>query len=391
MTKKVAIVTTSRADYSIYRPVLMELGRRPLLSPMIVASGTHLSPQHGMTVTAIEADGFPVTEQVPLLVAGDDGIATNKSMALGLLGFSDVFQRIRPDIVLVLGDRYEMFSAALAALSLNIPIGHIHGGELTIGAFDDSIRHSITKLSHLHFVSCVEAAIRVRQLGEDPQRIFLVGAPALDALSDLKSPPLEAVLERVGLGGSAKPVLATFHPTTRDLTSPIDQVTPMLDALAAAGLPVILTAPNADPGGAAIRATLDAFVKGHPQIVLSENLGPTWYFAAMRHAAFMIGNSSSGILEAASFGLPVIDIGSRQEGRTRGANVLHCDNDAAAIKAAIGKVTSDGFAKLAAETDNPYFAGGAASKIADAIEKSPARENLIHKQFHDLPSAISVN
>jgi UDP-hydrolysing UDP-N-acetyl-D-glucosamine 2-epimerase len=339
-----------------------------------------------MTVATIEADGFEIAERVDVMVGGDDAGAISKSMALGLVGFSDVFQRLEPDCILVLGDRYEMFSAVIAALPLNIPVGHIHGGELTIGAFDDSIRHSITKLSHLHFVSTADAAARVRQLGEPPERIFLVGAPALDNLETLQLPEREAFLRSLGLPLDTAPVLATFHPVTRDLAPAADLVRPMLEVLMDLDAPIVFTAPNADPGGQAIRATLRDFVERHERAVLLESLGPVAYFALMRDAAFMIGNSSSGIIEAGSFGLPVVDIGDRQSGRVRGGNVVHCVNERSAIADAVSIVRGEAFREQARSAENPYYAGGVALKIADVLENMESQKELVLKPFIDMPA-----
>jgi UDP-hydrolysing UDP-N-acetyl-D-glucosamine 2-epimerase len=382
--RTIGLVTSSRADYGIYLPVLRALQADPDFKLEVYVTGMHLAPEFGYTVAAIEADGFPIAERVEMLLAADSPGGISKSMGLGVMGFAEVFSRRRPDILLVLGDRFEMIAAPLAALPFKIPVAHLHGGELTQGAMDDALRHSISKLSHYHFVSTEAYARRVIQLGEEPWRVLVCGAPSLD---NLKTTPLldpAALRARFGLDLPAAFLLVTFHPVTLEYEQSDWHIRELLAALSAQDLPPLFTLPNADTGGRRIIAAIRDYVGSHPAALMADNLGTQGYFSLMARAAAMVGNSSSGILEAASFRLPVVNIGTRQEGRLRAANVIDTGYEREAILGAIQQATSPAFRAGLAALENPYGDGRAAERILQALKTLPLGDELLKKRFYDL-------
>ncbi len=383
--KSIAVITVGRSDYGIYRPVLRRIREESSLRLGMIVSGTHLEPAFGRTEARIEADGFPIRDRVPLTPSEDEPASIAESMGRGVSGFARAYAGARPDLLVVLGDRYEMAAAALAALPFKIPVAHIHGGELTRGAFDDALRHAITKTSHLHFVATGESARRVVQMGEEPWRVTISGAPSLDSLRDFRPLPGRALETLVGLPLDRPPLLVTLHPVTLEYERTDRQVEDLLAALEVAGLPILFTLPNADTRGRVIRERVLAFVRTHPGARAVEALGTEAYFSFMAVAAAMVGNSSSGILEAASFRLPVVDVGARQEGRLRPANVIHCDDDRQAIGAALKQALSPGFRDGLRGLINPYGDGNAAPRIVDRLVTAPLDDRLLQKRFFDLP------
>ena len=382
--RTIGVVTSSRADYGIYRPLLQAIAAEPQLRLQLFVTGMHLAPAHGLTVAAIEADGFPIAERIEGLLADDSAAGIAASMGLTTLGFARAFGRSRPDLLLVLGDRFEMHAAALAALPFNLPLAHIHGGELTAGAIDDALRHSLTKLSHLHFVATEAYAARVRQLGEEPWRVTVSGAPGLDALAGfvpLAAAELEA---RIGLPLDPAPLLVTFHPVTLEPDQAGQQLTELLAALDQSGLPVLFTAPNADAGGRFLAGLLADYVAPRPQTRLVTSLGTAGYFSVMSSAAAMVGNSSSGLIEAPSFALPVVNIGDRQEGRVRAANVLDVGYGRREIAAAITRATTPAFRQALVGLPNPYGDGRAAERIVEDLKTVAIDVRLLKKRFCDL-------
>jgi UDP-hydrolysing UDP-N-acetyl-D-glucosamine 2-epimerase len=388
--RAIGVVTTARSDYGIYLPILRQLDRDPDVRLLLIAGGMHLSPEHGMTVRDIERDGFAIAERVELLLssATAEGIAT--SLGLAVIGFARAFTRARPDILVLLGDRFEMFAAAAAAATLRIPVAHVHGGEATIGALDESFRHAITKLSHLHFPAAQAYADRIVQMGESPWRVVVSGAPALDDLRDLPPPDAAAFERAFHVPLTPAPLLVTYHPVTLELSSLSMQLDALFGALDDVGLPVIVTDANADEGGDVIRQRVASFAESRPHVHRVANFGRQGYFEAMRLAAAMVGNSSSGIIEAASFGLPVVNIGSRQAGRLRGANVIDVGAERAAIAAAIRRAVSPDFGERLRGARNPYDRGGAARLIVERLKAVALDENLLRKTFHDLPATAPV-
>jgi UDP-hydrolysing UDP-N-acetyl-D-glucosamine 2-epimerase len=382
--RTLAVVTVGRSDYGIYLPILRAIEADADLRLHLIVSGAHLSPEFGMTVDAIEADGFTVADRVEMLVSSDSPEGTAASMGLGLIGFSRVFQRSRPDMLVVLGDRFEMFAAALAALPFCIPVAHIHGGEVTHGAMDDALRHAMTKLSHVHFVSTAEYGRRVEQLGEDPWRVVISGAPALDHLRTLTLLSPSEIESRFGIAMTPAPLLVTFHPATLEPGQTEWQTRELLAALERAGLPIVFTQPNADAGGRRIGSLIDEFVPTHPLARRVDTFGTAGYFGVMRGAAAMVGNSSSGIIEAASFGLPVVNVGTRQAGRVRAANVIDVGNTSDEILAGIRQAVDPAFRAGLTGLVNPYGDGQAAAAIVERLRTIPLDDRLRVKRFRDV-------
>jgi len=380
--RKLAVVTVGRSDYGIYLPILRRIEANPRLSLCLIVSGMHLSPEFGLTAQIIEKDGFKIGDKVEMLLSSDTPEGIAKSMGLGLIGFSQSYARLKPDMIIVLGDRFEMHAAALAALPFCIPVAHIHGGELTLGAMDDALRHSITKLSHLHFASTELYARRIIQLGEEPWRVVVSGAPSLDNLTKLLS--REELETNFGVDLTSPPLLVTFHPVTLEHEKAAYQTDELLAALEACHMPVIFTLPNADTGGRVIIEKIRKAVQEHPLYQLVENLGTIGYFSMMACAAAMVGNSSSGIVEAASFKLPVVNIGTRQEGRLHPENVIDTGYERTEILKAIHKAISPSFQLKIKDLVNPYGNGQAAEIIVQHLENIPLNERLLKKKFYDL-------
>lgn len=381
--RSVSVVTVARSDYGIYLPILQKIQADPDLYLHIMVAGMHLSPEFGLTVNHIEADGFEIGERVEMLLSSDSPSGIAQSMGLGIIGFARAYAHFRPDIVVVLGDRFEMYTAALAALPFKIPVAHIHGGEITEGAIDDALRHSITKLSHLHFVAAEEYARRVVQLGEEPWRIVIVGAPSLDNLNAIELLDAHQLEEQYGVNLDRPPLLVTFHPVTLEYEKTAWQVGELLAALDSSALPVIFTMPNADTGGRIIARMIESFVDKHDSTWLLDNLGLQGYFSLLSCAAAMVGNSSSGIIEAPSFQLPVVNIGSRQQGRIKAANVIDVGYEREEIIEGIMRAIQPEFRRNLSELRNPYGSGNASEKIVRRIKEAKLDEKLISKRFYD--------
>jgi UDP-hydrolysing UDP-N-acetyl-D-glucosamine 2-epimerase len=382
--RTIGVVTVGRSDYGIYLPLLKAIREDPGLELWLIVSGMHLCPEFGLTVHDIEADGFDVAERVEMSLSSDTPEAIAKSMGLGVIGFAQLYARRRPDILVVLGDRFEMYAAALAAHPFRIPIGHIHGGELTEGAIDDAFRHSMTKLAHLHFVSTDEYSRRVVQLGEEPWRVTVAGALSLDNLAGIPLLDREKLEDRLRMRLDPPPLVVTFHPVTLEHERAKDQIGELLAAIDAAGVPAVFTLPNADTGGRVIIDEIRRYVNESPSAVLVDNLGTRAYFSLMRHAAAMVGNSSSGIIEAPSFKLPVVNIGSRQRGRVRAKNVIDVECEKTEIVDGIKKAVSPPFRDSLDDLVNPYNKGGASEKIVGRLREIAIDQGLLLKAFHDI-------
>ena len=378
------MVTVGRSDYGIYLPLLRRIHQDPDLRLHLIVSGMHLSPEFGLTVKAIEDNGFEIDERVEMLLSSDTPEGIAKSMGLGMIGFAQVYARFRPDILVVLGDRFEMHAATVAALPFKIPLAHIHGGELAEGAIDDALRHSMTKLSHLHFVSTETYARRVIQMGEEPWRVVACGALSLDNLPTTCLLSREEFADRFSMTLPEKFLLVTYHPVTLEYEQTERQVRELLTALDTVGLPVLFTMPNADTGGRIIRRFIEEFLSEHPDSKESENLGTQGYFSAMALATAMIGNSSSGIIEAASFSLPVVNAGNRQRGRIRGKNVIDVGYTRAEILAGIKQATSSGFRASFSDLVNPYGNGHATERIVDRLKRVKLDDRLLQKYFYEI-------
>lgn len=380
MSRRICVVTTTRADYGLLRWVMQEISRTPGLQLQVLATGTHLAAQHGMTVSEIEADGFAIDSRVDLRLDGDSGEATAAAMGRALEGAAEAFGRLRPDLVLVLGDRYEAFAIAAAATVMRTPLAHIAGGDTTEGAFDEAFRHGITKMAQLHFVTNAQAQDRVIQMGEDPARVHDVGSPGIDSI--LRMPVLDRAEVERRLQFSLRPrnLLVTFHPVTLDPQPSDEQMAELLAALDSLGSDygLIFTRPNADPEGDRLSAMLDAFAAGRDNTIVRASLGSLLYFGTMRCCDAVVGNSSSGLYEAPSLKRPTVDIGERQRGRLAAASVLHCaprrQDIVSAIEAALRLDCS--------AVRNPYGDGGASARIADIIAREADLRGLLHKRFH---------
>jgi GDP/UDP-N,N'-diacetylbacillosamine 2-epimerase (hydrolysing) len=386
MSRKICVVTGTRAEFGLMRWLMQAIGADPALHLQIIATGMHLSPEFGLTYREIEQCGFRIDRKVEMLTSSDTPVGVSKSMGLGLIGFADAFSDLQPDLIVVLGDRFEIFAAAAAALVARIPVAHLHGGETTEGAFDEALRHSITKMAQLHFVAAEPYRQRVIQLGEHPDRVFLVGGMGIDAIKRI------TLLDRAALEASldftlgTKNLLITFHPVTLEQHSCEQQMAELLHALdQLQDTHLIFTMPNADTGGRQLARMVDAFVATHPLARSYVSLGQLRYFSCMQFIDGVVGNSSSGLAEVPSFKKGTINIGDRQRGRLQAASVIDCAPERHAIGAAIDTLYSDPFQRQLDQVCNPYGEGGACEAIVRVLRDAPL-ENLVKKVFHDLPA-----
>jgi len=380
--RRIAVITVARSDYGIYKSILHAIRMDKELQLSLLVGGMHLSPEFGNTVTDIESDGFEIAAKIEMLLSSDSPEGVAKSIGLGVLGFAQAYADVRPDLLLLLGDRFEMLSAAVAALPYGFPIAHIHGGESTEGAMDEAIRHSITKMSHLHFASTEAYAKRIIQMGEEPWRVTVSGAPALDNLAKIPLLKKEALEERFGFSLKDKTLLVTYHPVTSEPQDATHHIEELLAALKESGFALIFTSPNADQQGRSILQKIQDFVLHHPRAWFVANLGQQGYFSLMGQVAAMVGNSSSGMIEAASFALPVVNIGSRQRGRVHGQNVLNVEYERKEISDGIHRATQPQFKLSLANMKNPYGEGQAAEKIVSKLKNVPLNRELLVKRFH---------
>lgn len=381
--RTIGVVTTSRADYGIYRPILQALEISDEFELRLFVSGSHLQARLGHTVDQIEQDGYRIQARIGLDLDNDSAAAIARASGQATVGFADAFAQWQPDLLLVLGDRYEMHAAAVAALPLAIPVAHIHGGELTFGAIDDSLRHSLTKLSHLHFAATESYGRRIVQMGEAPWRVTVCGAPSLDNLQGFVPWTPKELEQRFGILWHEGMLLATYHPVTLESAQTDRQIESLIAALEPLQRPVLFTKANADTHGQRINRRLELWAQNNPLIQLVDNLGTQGYFSAMTHAAAMVGNSSSGLLEAASFALPTVNIGTRQEGRVRGANVIDCGDETEQILTALHQVLAPEYRQQLQGKPNPYGNGTATEKIINVLRSVELGSSLVVKKFHD--------
>lgn len=383
--KSICVVTGTRAEYGLLRWLMEGIRQSPKLALQVIATGAHLSPEFGLTYRDIEADGFVIDRKVEMLLSSDTPSGVAKSMGLAMIGFADAFAELRPDMVLVLGDRYEIFSAAAAATIARIPVAHLHGGETTEGAFDEALRHSITKMAYLHFVAAEAYRRRVIQLGEDPARVFLVGGLGIDnmlKLDLLDKAALEAALD-FKLG--PKNLLVTFHPATLEQGAAAGQMDELLAALdTLQDTHLIFTMSNADTEGRALSRQVEAYVAGRPNAKVYTSLGQLRYLSAIAHVDAVVGNSSSGLAEVPSFRKATVNIGDRQKGRLKAQSVIDCAPDRESIRAALAQVYSADFQTNLSQVLNPYGDGGASQKILHILENHDFSGSL-KKTFYDLP------
>lgn len=391
-TRTICVVTGTRAEYGLLTNVMREIQKHPNLQLQVVACAAHLSEQHGMTVNQIIADGFNVDAQVEMLNdAHDSQLAVAKAVAKGVAGFADVFNALQPDCVLLLGDRYEILAAAETALLLNIPIAHIHGGEVTEGAVDEAIRHAITKMATLHFTAAEAYQNRVIQMGEQPDSVFNVGAPGLDVIQTLPKLSQAELEQDLNLNLSRPVCLVTYHPVTWSKGKGLEALNALFKALDnQQNATVIWTGANADEQGQQINQAVQEWVQSSSlNALFVTSLGSQRYLSLMALADTVIGNSSSGIIEAPAMGVPTVNIGSRQQGRLRSPSVIDCDDSQAAIESALQKALSADFQKLAQQKLSVYGSGQTAHLIAKQLAGFPF-ESRIGKRFYDLPNHINT-
>lgn len=390
MKRKICVITGSRAEYGLLRWVMQGIKDDSGLALQIIATGMHLSPEFGLTYQEIEQDGFQIDRKIEVLTSSDTPIGIAKAMGLGLIGFADALHDLQPDLVLVLGDRFEIFSAVSAALVARIPVAHLHGGESTEGAFDEALRHSITKMSHLHFVAAEEYRQRVIQLGEHPDSVFLVGGLGVDNIKRSQLLERTALENSLGFKFGSRNLLITFHPVTLEILTAENQMQELLEALGELeNTNLIFTMPNADTGGRALIEMVERFVETHSNARAFKSLGQLRYFSAIAQVDGVVGNSSSGLAEVPSFRKGTINIGDRQLGRLRADSVIDCEPTREAIASALNQLYSSEFQSSLSEVINPYGDGGAASKVLELL-KQVSLEGIIKKSFYDLPRASEM-
>ena len=385
MKRKICVVTGTRAEYGLLYWLLKEIQADDVLELQLIATGAHLSPEFGLTYKNIETDGFVIDEKIEMLLSSDTPLGITKSMGVALLGFADAFARLSPDIVVMLGDRYEILAAAEAAMMANIPIAHIHGGEITEGAVDDSIRHAITKMAHLHFVAAPEYRERVMQMGENPAHIFEVGAVGVDNIVKSTLMSLDALEESLQIPLGDKYFLVTYHPVTVAVARQSDALQNLFDALDMfSDYRVLITKANSDAGGRGINRRLDEYAAERKERVSCHtSLGQLRYLSAMKHSSAVVGNSSSGLLEAPVLKVPTVNIGARQKGRLRALSVIDCEEEKESIMKALRKAVSGEFRRGLKTMEIPHADGNIASCIKNTLRDIPL-EGLFQKRFHDL-------
>lgn len=381
--KKVAVFTGTRAEYGLLYWLLKDIQSDSQLELQLLVSGMHLSPEFGLTWQQIAEDGFAIDEKIEILLSSDTAVGTAKSMGLGVLGFADAFSRLKPDVLVLLGDRFEALAAAQTAMILRIPVLHLHGGEITEGAYDDAIRHAITKLSYLHGTSTEAYRRRVIQLGEAPERVENVGAIGLDHLKRGTFMTVPELASSLSFPLKEPYFLVTYHPVTLGNEPPESSFLALIDALDAfPGHQVILTWPNADDGGRKIIPLLEAYARQQPSRILAiPSLGQVRYLSAVKHAAAVIGNSSSGIIEVPAFDVPTINIGERQKGRLAAKSVLNCPAQSQSIVTAIQRGLAREYKTDGDVVYNPYGQGDASTRILKMIK---SLEFVPAKTFYDI-------
>ncbi len=385
MSRKICVVTGTRAEYGLLRWVMQGIQDDPDLTLQLVATGMHLSPEFGLTYREIEKDGFRIDRKVEMLTSSDTPVGVAKSIGLGLIGFADALNDLAPDLLVVLGDRFEIFSAVVAAMVARIPVAHLHGGESTEGLIDESIRHAITKMAHLHFVAAEEYRRRVIQLGEQPGRVHLVGGLGIDNIKKLKLLDRSGLERELGFRLGERNLLITFHPVTLEVATAGQQMDELLSALGELqDTKLIFTLPNADTDGRDLIKKITAFADAHENAHAFTSLGQLRYLSAMAQVDGVVGNSSSGLIETPTFKKGTVNIGDRQRGRLQAPSVINCAPTRADILAAIQKLYDADFQSRLKDVTNPYGEGGASERIV-ALVKTVQLENLLKKRFFDVP------
>ncbi len=386
--RKICVVTGTRAEYGLLSRLMRLIQNSPDTQLQVIATNMHLSPRYGNTYQEIERDGFTIDCKIPIIDENDkdDAVTTVKSMAKALAGFADAYNELKPDMVVVLGDRYEILAAAEAAMIERIPIAHIHGGEVTEGAFDDAIRHSITKMSHLHFTSTEAYRKRIIQLGEQPDRVFYTGAVGVENVKRLPLMSKEETEKEIDFKIYENTILVTYHPVTLGNRTAKDDIDDFIAALEERNdLRVIFTMPNSDTGSQFIVKAVNGFVERNKSRTKAfKSLGVVRYLSVMKQVSAVVGNSSSGIVEVPSFGIPTLNIGDRQKGRIQAESTYNCLPDKDSVLKGLDCVLSKEFRELASKVYNPYEKANTAEEIFKVISTYPV-EQLNQKHFYDLP------
>jgi GDP/UDP-N,N'-diacetylbacillosamine 2-epimerase (hydrolysing) len=384
MKRKVCVVTGGRSDYGLLKWLMKAIQADNELELQIIATGMHLSPKFGFTLTEIEQDGFKVNEKIECLSVNDSVLDTTSAMAKTMTGCAQAYSRLRPELVLVLGDRFEVFAATSAALVANIPVAHLHGGEVTSGAIDESFRHAITKMSALHFVANEEYQHRVVQMGENPKHVFNVGGLGVDSILKVQPISKELLSQALNIKFQNRSLMVTFHPETTTNNSSASHITEVLNALTKlTDTTLIFTAPNADFGNSMITESILRFVKDNQDSYFFESLGQDHYFSILKCVDGVIGNSSSGLTEVPSFKIGTINIGDRQKGRIEATSVINSVADEMSITAAIKLLYSSEFQNALSQTVNPYGDGGASQRIIQILKQIPL-DGITMKVFYDV-------
>jgi len=381
--RKICVITGTRADYGLLYWLMKEINVDNALVLQVVVTGMHLSEEFGNTYQQIEKDGFTIDKKVDISLTSDTELAISKSMGLGVIGFADVFNKLQPDLIVVLGDRFEIFSAVSAALIAKIPVAHLHGGVVTEGVIDESIRHSITKMSHLHFAATDEYRNRIIQLGEQPDKVFHVGGLGIDNINKLKLLSKADFENTINFELGEKNILITFHPVTLEKSTSGMQFQALLDSISELkNTKIIFTKANADTDGRVINTMIDDYVAKHDNTIAFTSMGQLNYLSALQFMDAVVGNSSSGLIEAPSFKIGTIDIGDRQKGRIKTDSVISCLPKKRNIDSAFNKMYSEEFQNTLDKVENAYGKGGASKEIVNII-KSVNLHNIIKKPFHD--------
>ncbi len=383
--KKICIITGSRAEYYLLKPIMEAIKNDDELILQTVVTGSHLSTEFGLTYKNIEQDGFIIDEKVEMLLSSDTKIGINKSIGLAMISFGEVFERLRPDLIVVLGDRYEILAVSICAMICNIKIAHLHGGEITEGAIDDSIRHCITKISHLHFTSTEDYKKRVIQLGEQPNTVFNVGAIGCENIKKLNLLNKEDLEKNINFNIKENTIILTFHPVTLENKSSKEQFQNILDAIdSIENINVIFTKANADTDGRVINNMIDNYVSKNSNTIAFDTMGQLNYFSALQFVDAVVGNSSSGIIEVPSFKIPTVNIGDRQKGRIYADSVINCENEKQEIINAIKKAISKDFKEEVKNYNNPYEKENTCKNIIYYIKQFLKNNNENIKKFYDI-------
>ncbi len=387
MNKKICVITGTRAEYGLLYWTLKRIQESKDFDLQLCVTGMHLAPEFGLTYQQIENDGFFIDEKIEILLSSDTSVGVSKSIGLGIIGFSEAFQRLKPDIFLMLGDRFEIFAAAAAAMVCKIPIAHCHGGEATEGLIDESIRHSITKMAHLHFTSTEEYRTRVIQLGENPNRVFNVGALGIENINRLQLMDRSATENSMNFKFAKNNILVTFHPVTLEDATAENQFLELLEAIdSLQDTNIIFTKPNADTDGRIIISLIDQYVATHSnKSVAFISLGQLRYLSLLQHVDMVVGNSSSGLIEVPSFKIPTINIGDRQRGRLKSKSVIDCEPTKDSILKAFEIAKSAPFKKSLYTLENLYGTGNSSDKIITVL-RSIDSKGILKKKFYNLTS-----